>query len=119
MYEVPGMSISVKSVDEVKGRYHAVKMTADGVQLATAAADNVLGFIQREAKAGEIAQVMVDGITMAHASGAIAKGAFVTAAADGKVATAASGNKYCGIAMEAAATGDIVPVLIRFGTVSA
>ena len=119
MYEVPGMSISVKSAAEIAGKYHAVKMTADGVQLATAAADNVLGFIQREAKAGEIAQVMVDGITMAHASGTIAKGAFVTAAANGKVAAAASGNKFCGIAMEAASAGDVVPVLIRFGTMSA
>lgn len=116
MYEVPGMCISVKSVNEIKGKYQAVKMTADGVVVATAAADEVLGFIQREAKAGEVAQIMVDGITMAKASGAIAKGAHVAAAADGAIASAASG-KFCGIAMEAAgAAGDIVPVLIRFGT---
>lgn len=118
MYEVPGMCISVKSVNEVKGKYQAVKMTAEGAVVATAAADEVLGFIQREAKAGEVAQIMVDGITMAKASAAIAKGDHVAAAAEGAVAKTTAG-KFCGIALEAAtAAGDIIPVLIRFGTLA-
>ena len=87
MYEVPGMCISVKSVNEVVGKYQAVK-------------------------------IMVDGITMAKASAAIAKGDHVAAAAAGAVAKATTG-KFCGIAMEAAtAAGDIIPVLIRFGTLA-
>ena len=118
MYEVPGMCISVKSVNAVVGKYQAVKMTADGAVVATTATDEVLGFIQREAKAGEVAQIMIDGITMAKASAAIAKGDHVAAAAAGAVAKATTG-KFCGIAMEAAtAAGDIIPVLIRFGTLA-
>lgn len=118
MYEVPGNCISVKSLNEVKGKYQAVKMTAEGAVVASAASDEVLGFIQREAKAGEIAQIMVDGITMAKANAAIAKGDHVAAAANGNVAKVTSG-KFCGIALEAATTaGDIIPVLIRFGTMA-
>ena len=61
---------------------------------------------------------MIDGITMAKASAAIAKGDHVAAAAAGAVAKTTAG-KFCGIAMEAAtAAGDIIPVLIRFGTLA-
>lgn len=117
MYEVPGMNISAKSVAEIKGKYQAVKMTAEGIVVATAAADNVIGFLQREAKAGETVPVMIHGITMAKASAAIAKGDCVAAAADGAVATSTA--KYCGVAMEAAtAAGDIIPVLIKFGSLA-
>lgn len=118
MYEVPGMNITVKAAAAFEEKYLAVKVTADGLAVATAATDNVIGFVQRAGIATEALPVMVNGITMAKASGAIAKGDAVAAAANGAVAKTTAGA-YCGVALEAAsAAGDIIPVLIKFGTIA-
>lgn len=118
MYEVPGMNITVKASAEFKEKYLAVKVTAGGLAVATAATDNVIGFVQRAGIATEALPVMINGITMAKASAAIAKGDAVAAAANGAIAKAATGA-YCGVALEAAsAAGDIIPVLIKFGTIA-
>lgn len=113
MYEIPGCQISARLKEAQENKYRFVKLTADGVELATAASDVVLGVLQREGIATEVVPVMENGISMVEASAAIAKAALVGPTTGGKAVTVASGA-YSGIALEAAtAAGDIIPVLLR------
>ena len=118
MYEIPGYSFSAKTVAAQTTKYVFVKMTDAGIAPATAVADAVVGVVQREGIAGEVLPVMHSGISMVVASAAIAKGAKVIPAADGRAATAAGACN--GIALEAAtAAGDIIPVLLVNGSATA
>jgi hypothetical protein len=114
MYEVPGFCISVKADAAVATKHVFMKATATGMAAATAITDPILGVVQREGILGEVLPVMTSGVSMVVASDAIAKGAIVAPAADGKAVTAT--GPYCGIALEAAtAAGDIIPVLLVRG----
>lgn len=119
MYEIPGCQISARLKEAQENKYRFVKLTADGVELATAASDVVLGVLQREGVATEVVPVMENGISMVEASAAIAKAALVGPTTGGKAVTVASGA-YSGIALEAAtAAGDIIPVLLRLNATKA
>ncbi|MFI3171098.1 MAG: DUF2190 family protein [Eubacteriales bacterium] len=113
MYQIPGTCISVVTNAAMSDKYKAVKLGANGLVLASANTDVVIGVLQRQAIASEAATVMVDGITMMKASAAIAKGALVTTDANGDAVTWTE-NNVIGIALEAAsAANDIIPVLLR------
>jgi len=118
MYDNPGKCISLKATAAVTAKYTVGKYTADGLAVATAQDDPIVGFIQREGKATEALPVMINGISMGIASAAISKGAKVAATTGGALVTATAGDQFVGIALEAAtAANDIIPVLIQFGTV--
>jgi hypothetical protein len=115
-YEVPGMQISLQNSDTAIGKYLPVKLSSGKLAVATAGTDTVIGFVQREGKAGETLPVMIDGVTMGVASAAISAGALVVPTTGGKLVTAAAGAaaiNAVGIALEAAtADKDVIAVLI-------
>ena len=119
MYEIPGCQISARLKDAQENKYRFVKLTADGVELATAASDVVLGVLQREGIATEVVPVMESGISMVEASAAIAKAALVGPTTGGHAGPVASGA-YSGSALAAApAAGEIIPVLLRLNAAKA
>ena len=83
-------------------KFRAVKFSAaETVTPVTAITDRIAGFAQFSVSAAELlkgkgATVRVDGQTEAEASGAIALGASVSIAADGRVKTAATGERIVG-----------------------
>ncbi|MDM5147841.1 DUF2190 family protein [Candidatus Persebacteraceae bacterium Df01] len=95
-----------------------VRPTADGiVNLATAGSHLSIGITdKRGGNSGEQVGVIVSGIAEVEASATIVRGAAITAAADGKGATAASGNRAIGVALESASAGETVRVLIGIHT---
>jgi Uncharacterized conserved protein (DUF2190) len=98
--------------------YSAVKAgpTAGTVALATAATDKILGAVgELPVVDGERVDVILDGIADMRAGGTIAAGDLVTAAAGGAVVVAAAGNRIVGMALNAAVSGDRLPVFLNQG----
>lgn len=87
---------------------------ADGeVVQAAAAADLSVGICGSVGPAsGERVDVVMAGIAEVEFGGTVARGAMVTADANGKAIAAASTNRTIGIALVSAISGDIAPVLI-------
>ena len=81
------------------------------------AADALLGVSDRPAKSGEPIDVCVHGVAAVETGGAIVRGTWVTADADGKGVTGGAGNSVIGRALVAAADGDIIPVLLSQGKI--
>lgn len=103
--------------------FRLVKFSAaETVIQAAAVADFIVGVANEVgAASGERQDVVMAGIAFAEASAAIALGAFLTTDASGRVVTAApaagTNNRIIGIALEAAAaTGDVIRVLVAPGT---
>jgi hypothetical protein len=101
-------------------KYRFVKFGSDDdtVVQAAAATDLVLGATTDIAAAsGERTDVVLDGITEIEAGGSVTRGAKVTSDADGKAVAAAPAqgvnNQIGGIALRSAASGDIIPVLLK------
>lgn len=118
--EQKGMTITLISSADMTGKaFTAVKVSGEKTFAACGVAEEAVGFLQREVKADEAGQVMIQGITFAIASAAITAGAVVASAAAGKVATATTGQKGVGIALTAAtAANDVISVLICQRTVA-
>lgn len=98
--------------------YSVVKpgATAGTVALATAATDKILGAVgELPVVDGERVDVILDGIADLRAGGTIAAGDMLTAAAGGAVVVAASGNRIVGVALNAAVSGDRLPVFLKQG----
>lgn len=97
--------------------YSVVKPGAAGtVALATAATDKIIGAVgELPVVDGERVDVILDGIADLRAGGTIAAGDLLTAAAGGAVVVAASGNRIVGMALNAAVSGDRLPVLLNQG----
>lgn len=96
-------------------RYFPVKVSGANEFTACAAGEKSIGFAQLPAKLAEADQIMINGITFATASAAIAAGADVAAAGSYKIRTNnGTTDNTIGIALSAAtADGDIIAVLIR------
>jgi hypothetical protein len=92
---------------------------ADGVALqAAAAADLSFGVSDSlGAASGGRVDIHTMGVVEVEFGGVVARGAQVTADADGKAVTAAAGDRTVGIARVTAAAGDIGLVLLAQGTV--
>lgn len=89
---------------------------ADGeVIQAAAAADLSCGVCGAVAPAaGERVDIVQAGVANVEFGGTVARGALVTADANGKGVAAASTNRAIGIAQISAVAGDIAPVLIAY-----
>lgn len=97
-------------------RYLALAVDTGKVKLPAAAGDPVIGIAIGEndtVAADEMVDIQIKDIGKWIASGAIAVGAEVATDANGKAATAASGDFIVGFALTAAsAAGDIIQVQI-------
>lgn len=103
-------------------KFRAVKFTAaETVGPVTAIGDMVAGVVQHDVTAAEItkgkgASIAVEGDTLMEASAAIAIGARVSIAADGRAKTAALGERVVGHCVEAAAgAGEYARVHLSLG----
>jgi hypothetical protein len=82
-----------------------------GVVSATAAAQTILGILQDTPAQGEVCTIANGGVSKLVMSGAVAEGVFVTAAAGGEGAAAATTEPYFGQTLSASAgAGEIVEV---------
>lgn len=100
-------------------RYAAVRVTGEGeVSVATAGTHALIGVSAEPAEApiGETVDVLMSGVAEVQASAAIVVGAWVTAAAGGKVVTDSGTDQKLGRALTAAnADGDILCIEIIKG----
>lgn len=103
MYEIKGQTISLIAGEAISAdkKFMPVYISAANTCKVTGGVTGTkyIGYVQAEGKLGEAVPVMIDGVTMFKASGAVAAGAEVLG---GGIALAA-----------AAAAGDIIPVLIK------
>lgn len=102
-------------------QYYLAKLTSTGCALAAADTDPCYPIQNKPKPTGEQAALAIAGVSKVIAGGAIAQGAKVApTAANGKAQSAASGDRWFGIALEAAgADGDIITVLLRDGEILA
>lgn len=97
--------------------------TAGQVVAAAAATDKIVGVAyvvdpDGAASSGEVLDVVQGGVADCKAGGVIAAGDLLTADASGQViATTTAGNRLIGVAQTAAASGDLIPVLVCPGSV--
>ncbi|WP_087484922.1 capsid cement protein [Brachybacterium massiliense] len=108
----PGAAITYSvSADVTAGQ--VVELTGDrAVGPASADSEKVVGIAAFNAVVGDHVTVHDGGVQRPYASGVIAAGDKVAAAADGKVVTAGEAVNTIGIALAAAADGD--PVQLKF-----
>lgn len=102
MYEIKGQTISLIAGEaiSVDQKFMPVYISGDNTCMVTGAGESAkyVGYVQAEGKLGEAVPVMINGVTMFKATGAVAAGATVTGG---------------GIALAAAkVAGDIIPVKI-------
>lgn len=118
----PLLQKSFTAAAELDGR-RIVKLTGDNqINVATAAADASIGVTWPDgADKDAEAAVITHGIAEVEASGAIVRGAWVTAAANGKgAASSTAGDNVIGRALDAAAAdGDIIRVSLHLSTLAA
>jgi len=111
---IPGL---VATATLAAKQYYVVKAstTAGEVKVgATAATDPILGIVQNDPAAGEVALVACGGVALAAAETSVIFGSSVTVSTTGRVkSTDTDGNRVVGIALAASsAAGDIIPVLV-------
>lgn len=101
MYEIKGQIISLIAGEAISAdkKFMPVCISADNTCKIAGSSDKCVGYVQAEGKLGEAVPVMIDGVTMFKASGAVAAGAEVLG---GGIALAAASD-----------AGDIIPVLIK------
>lgn len=115
--EAPAIVISaIAAADLSAGQYRGVKVTAaQSVNFVAGSTDKSIGILQNKPTSGQMATVMVDGVTKAEAGAAIAAGAVVMFNASGKVITATATNQGIGVALTAAgADQDLITVVLRY-----
>lgn len=87
--------------------------TDDTVTTAAAASDLSIGVLENVSPVtGERCDVVVAGIAEVTLGGTVARGAKVTADAQGRAVTAAAGNQAIGVVLASGVVGDLVDVLI-------
>lgn len=106
------------AVAGVKGK--AVKFASGLIVAAADANDAIIGVLDVAHDAGQDANVRLrsgSGSAVGLAGGAITQGAKVTANADGElIATTTARDEVVGIALEAAADGDLFELMLTTGT---
>ena len=114
-YEIPGQRISFTATADMPKRWVFVRMgtAANSFAVATAAGDLPVGVLQADGRIDQSLPVMINGVSMVEAGGAIPVGSPVIPGANGLAVVGTVANRW-GIALEAAgAAGDIIPVLLR------
>ena len=105
---IPGL---LAEADYSAAQHRFVKINANGNAELAGAGDDFDGVMENNPKAGQSATVHSGGTAKVEASAAIAVGAKVSAAANGKARTAVSGDRIAGVCVSAAAAdGDICSV---------
>lgn len=101
MYEIKGQTISLIAGEAISTdkKFMPVYISADNTCKIVKSTEKCVGYVQAEGKLGEAVPVMIDGVTMFKASGAVVAG---TEVLGGGIALAAASD-----------AGDIIPVLIK------
>jgi hypothetical protein len=99
--------------DQSANQYKFMLLGASGIALNTVAGGPCVGVLQNKPAAGEVGAVAVGGVAKVLAGGVITRGANVQSNASGVAIAAASGDFSQGTALATAASGDIIPVLLR------
>ena len=102
----------------VKNVFVALDTSNEGVVNLPSAGAKCIGVTMNAAASGQNVSVMLIGVAIVIATGAITRGDSVQALATGYVDTAASADYPCGQAdMAAAAAGDLISVILNFSDV--
>ena len=101
-------------------QYLFVDMAADGeIDAVSGAGAKAVGVLQTDPGAqGRAGEVCISGVTKVVAGGTIAAGAQVASNASGEAVAASTGNIVLGTALEAADSGDIIPMIFNPGNVA-
>ena len=117
--EAPVQNLTLEAGADLSAKqYHCVKLSS-GKAVLCAAGEDALGVLQNKPSLGEAAVYMRLGLSKCAAAAAIAEGASVAAAADGRIETAGSGDYVIGKAKAAAAgAGSIISVELTLSGVA-
>ncbi len=88
--------------------------TAGEVKVGAAATDKVIGVVQNNPAAGEVAQVAVHGVCKCLAEASVAAGDHIACSTTARAKTTTTANDHViGIALEACnAAGDVIEILL-------
>lgn len=112
LYRVPGLSASA---DLTTFQFRLVVISASEQVNVAGAASSPIGVLQNKPNTDQAAEVVAAGVSNVIASASITAGDDLAAAANGKVATATSGQNVVGKAIQAASNdNDIIAALIFF-----
>lgn len=112
-YEVPGQRVAlVAAVDLINSRHRALVVNVDGNVTIAGANAVICGVSQREAKLGEAASVMINGITFGILGAIVAAGANVSTDATGAFVTTVSGP-IAGICMLGGPANSLGSILLK------
>jgi hypothetical protein len=116
--QTPGINIGsqLAGADLRTAQFKFVKLNGSGqVVIASAAGEKVLGVLQNKPNTGEVADVMLIGVTKLISGAAVTAGALVMTDANAKAITAATtGSTIAGWALETAGSGaaDVITVVL-------
>lgn len=91
----------ITAVSYAAAQYRAAALNSSSRLALPAAGALIVGVVQNKPAIGDDATVMSQGITLWEASAAIAAGAYVAAGADGRCATATTGQQRTGVCVDA------------------
>ena len=117
-YEIPGFSFPLPAgVDFTGGaQFRFVDVSSTGKAVNPVANGRSIGVRQNRPKLNEGTTIVVNGVSIVEAGGAITAGALVTTNAVGQAVTAAVGNSVNGRALESASGAGIqIAVLLLDG----
>lgn len=114
-YEIPGFKIgTLYAAADLTGRQYTFVTVDNTGKIAACDATTVpIGVLQNKPDAGEIAEVMMTGVTKLVSSGTIAAGVKAASDANGKVVAAATAKPSVGIVLEGGAANEILTVAIN------
>lgn len=137
-YEDAGKQISLPAGADLSGsQYCAVKVNASGQIVLAGDGETAIGILQNKPKSGQVAAVMVSGVSKMAAGGAVAAGSLVAADATGRAKVASKavtntsdagvandpliGSSVLGVALTAASGAGAVfsVLLLPMGAVAA
>ena len=106
------------SADLSAKQYHFVKMSGNNtVTVCAAITDLPIGILQNAPSSGGVAEVALFGISKVKADGTLAAGNVIGTSADGQADAIAAGTDTTvytmGIALNAAAAGDVVEMFLN------
>lgn len=106
--QVPsGLTTKLAAASYASGQYRACVLDSNGQAAVPAAGARVYGIVQNKPTIGQAAAIACRGKAKWEASAAIAAGANVSTANDGRARTAVTGDVIAGIAENAAAGAGI------------
>lgn len=98
-------------------QFYLLKVAANGtVDLQTSAGGAILGVLQDKPISGQVANVMVAGVSKVRAGGTLAANDPIQAHTDGTAIKAITGDISCGTVLIGAASGELATCLINAGT---